>query len=98
MDQELIDRRETALAAQIRFVRSEQHITQRAVWEQTKIGRSSYLRIESGKKSPTATELYLIAQVLGVTDKDLLDGTDARLDGRPIETPNSIRQRAEDAT
>ena len=90
MDLKLMERRQKALADQIRFVRAERRMTQKAIWEATEIGRSSYRRIEDAEKDPSTTELYLIADALKVPYRDLLDGADARVEGKPVTPPAPI--------
>jgi transcriptional regulator with XRE-family HTH domain len=48
------------------------------------MSRATYIRVESGEKSPTLDELQIISQVLGITIESLISDTRSEMD-HPID-------------
>lgn len=61
----------------LRYLREQKNISQDAFAEKIGMSRATYIRVESGEKSPTLDELGSIAQILEVTIESLISDTQA---------------------
>jgi transcriptional regulator with XRE-family HTH domain len=63
----------TALGKRIRFLRTEQEISQEQLGYESGLHRDQIGRIELGKQSPSADNLEAIAAALNIKLKELMD-------------------------
>lgn len=61
----------------LRYLREQKNISQDTFAEKIGMSRATYIRVESGEKSPTLDELTTIAQALEVTIESLISDTQA---------------------
>lgn len=61
----------------LRYLREQKNISQDTFAEKIGMSRATYIRVESGEKSPTLDELGSIAQILEVTIESLISDTQA---------------------
>ncbi len=59
----------------LRYLREQKGLSQDIFAGRVGMSRATYIRIESGEKSPTLDELSSIAQILGVTVESLISDT-----------------------
>lgn len=61
----------------LRYLREQKGFSQEAIAEKIGMSRATYIRIESGDKSPTLDELKSIAKILEVSVESLISDTQA---------------------
>lgn len=59
----------------LRYLREQKSISQDTFAEKIGMSRATYIRIESGEKSPTLDELQIIAQTLEISLESLISDT-----------------------
>lgn len=68
----------------LRYLREQKNMSQDVFAEKIGMSRATYIRIESGEKSPTLDELKIMAQILEITVESLISDTKAESD-HPID-------------
>lgn len=72
----LRQRRRAALGTRVRELRADRGWTQEELAHRTGFDRKSVNRVETAAYSPTVDRIFVLADALGVTASELLDGVD----------------------
>jgi len=74
-----LDEWSNAIAAQIRAERAAAGITQVELFSRANLPKSTYIRIETGKRAPDMTQVAKIAHALGIPVSVLIQRAEGRV-------------------